>query len=210
MKGVGDETMNPYALVATAGLGGIGDYFTAQAQQEASQQQYQYEQEQLAEQQRQFNLVNQQQQSAKQGATNAVLSGYNTAAYDKTLNYQNPYQTGIGTAINTLLAGGLTSAEQNQQNLDISKAAQLINANASGGMPAGARLGLQGQNVQQISNNYANMASGRVAQGLSAANTAANTGLGITEANYNSGLSNWLQSQQLQNQKAGLLAQYAT
>ena len=205
----GGGGMDPYTMLLGAGMGGLGGYFQGQAQQQQSDNERQMQEAQLAQQQAQFNTTNQIKNNQNIGATAAINNGYNTNAYGGApLNYVNPLQGGMNDAITQLMSGQLAPSQVAQQNADISKGSEMINSNASG-MPAGARMGLQNQNVQQISRDYANMANSNIGQGVSLANSAANTGMNIAGQNYNSGFNAYLTQMQAQNQKANALAGYA-
>jgi hypothetical protein len=195
-------------LIAAAALGGLGSFFGGQAEEEAAKRS-------TEESKRQFDLTYAQrlkeyQDSLKsKESARGVIGGMDTRGYGQTLNYVNPYQNAIDTSINAFLSGALTPAEVAQQGKDIATGTQSINAGAATmGLPAGARAGLLSKNVSDITGNYANIASGRIGTGLGAANTAASTGANIASMNYNSGLANFLQEQDLKNKQAQLLAGY--
>ena len=207
----GGGGMDPVTMLIGAGMGGLSGYFQGEAQKQTSDQEIQQQQAQMAQQQAQFNTTNQIKNNQNIGAQNAINTGYNTSAYGGApLNYVNPNEGGMNAAIQQLMSGQLAPSQVAQQNADISKGSEMINNNmASSGAPAGARMGLQNQNVQQISRDYANMANGNIATGVQLGNTAANTGMNIAGQNYAGGYNAFLNQQNAQNQKAGLLAGYA-
>ena len=203
----GAASMSPWGMIGGAALSGLGAYFGSDAEAQAMQQQAKIQQEQIDLKAKE----DAQAQAAKVSASGIVGSGIPTGAYGQTLNYTDPNAAATNSTIQTFLSGGLTDAEKAQMGIDIKTGTQSINAAAAtSGMPAGARMGVQGQNVAQIGQNYANTASARIGTGLTAANNAANTGLNIANQNYQSGLNNYLNQQNQQNMKTQLLAGYAT
>lgn len=199
----GAASVSPWGMIGGAALGGLGSYFGGQAQQQAAEEAAKAQREQLAFQKQQYADT----LRSKQLGSGIIQDRFNTAGYGSNLNYANPYESAMNTSLNTFLSGGLMPVEQTQQAKDIATGQQAINAAAAtAGLPAGARLGLQGQNVANVTGNYANMASGRIGQGIGYANQAANTGANIAQMNYQSGLQNFLNQQEQQNKQAQLLA----
>jgi hypothetical protein len=199
--------ISPWTMLGSAAIGGIGSFFGASAEEQAAEKARQMQEAQLAFKKQQWA----DQQAGKKNASGIIGSGYNTAGYGQTLNYVNPYQGAIDTSINAFLSGGLMPAEIAQQGKDIAAGSQNINANAATmGLTAGGRAALQNQNVSNITGNYANLASGRIGTGIGAATNAASTGANIANMNYQTGLNNFLQQQQANNQKMQLMGQYAT
>jgi hypothetical protein len=219
-------------FIGGALLGGIGSYFGGKANESgaktsAESNKYGIDKSaesaaaSLAEQKRQALIAEavtaqklaDEQQAVKDAAATKVAaggiisSGYDTSGYDKTLNYIDPYATGVKSAIDTLLAGGLTGAETAQRDKGIAAGEQTVRSNAATmGLPAGARALLSGQNMSDIMNNYAVMGSGRVEQGISAAGSATQIGAEIAKTNYDSALQNFLTQQGLKNRKTELMA----
>lgn len=199
--------MDPITGMAIgAGISGIGSYFQGSAEEQAAAQAAKVQEEQLAFQKQQYA----DQQKAKQTASGIVGSGISTDAYGNTLNYVDPLANQKNATLASMMSGQLTTAQQAQMQNDVATAGQTTNSSAATmGLPAGARLAVNNQNVQGISRNYADVASNEMAAGVSGANTAANTGSNIASTNYQSGLANWMNQQQQQNLKTQSLAQYA-
>lgn len=197
--------MDPTTMLVSAGLSGIGSYFGSDAEKQAMEDQMKIQQEQLDWQKQQAELA----QKGAAAAGGVVQSGINTGGYGQTLNYTDPNAGAVNSTLQTFLSGGLTDAEKTQMGMDIKTGAQGIGANAAtSGMPAGALAGALNQNNAAVSGNYANMASARMGQGLSAAPGISSAGQNVAGSNYQSGLNNWLNSQQQQNLKTQMLAGY--
>ena len=192
-------------------VGGIGGYLGASSQADASQTNTQ---EQIQMSKDQLNFEKQKyldSLAAKANASNIINNGMNTSSYDVPYQFSNAYAPGLDTSINAFLSGQLTPAQQAQKAQDIATGNQVLNANAATmGLTAGGRAALTNQLSQGIDRTYANVAGNNIATGIQAAQGQQRFDAGQYQTGYQYGLGDFLNSQNLQNQKAQLQAGYAT